>query len=77
MPSPTITARGDDKGGVVVHPHYNGIRRMTGRELACIQSFPDNFAFQGNNSSVYRQIGNAVPPLMAYYIANQFNLFNH
>ena len=75
MPSPTITARGDDKGGVVVLPHYNGLRRMTGRELAAIQTFPDNFVFQGNNSSVYRQIGNAVPPLLAYQIANQFNLY--
>lgn len=74
-PSPTITARGDDKGGVVVHPHYNGIRRMTGRELAAIQTFPDYFAFQGNNSSVYRQIGNAVPPLLAFHIAKQFNLY--
>jgi len=76
LPSPTITARGDDKGGVVVHAHYNGERRMTGRELAAIQTFPDNFEFQGTNSSVYRQIGNAVPPLLAYYIAKQFNLFN-
>lgn len=75
MPSPTITARGDDKGGVVVHAHYNGERRMTGRELAAIQTFPDDFTFQGPNSSVYRQIGNAVPPLMAFHIANQFNLF--
>lgn len=75
MPSPTITARGDDKGGVVVHAHYNGQRRMTGRELAAIQTFPDDFAFQGNNSSVYRQIGNAVPPLLAFHIAKQFNLF--
>lgn len=77
QPSPTITARGDDKGGVVVHPHYNGERRMTGRELAAIQTFPDDFVFLGNNSSVYRQIGNAVPPLLAYYIANQFNLYDN
>lgn len=77
MPSPTITARGDDKGGVVVHPHYNGLRRMTCRELAAIQTFPDNFVFQGKNSSVYRQIGNAVPPLLAYQIANQFNLYQN
>lgn len=75
MPSPTITARGDDKGGVVVHAHYNGERRMTGRELAALQTFPDDFTFQGPNSSVYRQIGNAVPPLMAFHIANQFNHF--
>lgn len=77
LPSPTITARGDDKGGVVVHPHYNGIRRMTGRELAAIQTFPDNFIFQGNNSSVYRQIGNAVPPLLSVQIAKQFNLYEY
>lgn len=76
-PSPTITARGDDKGGVVVHAHYNGKRRMTGRELACLQTFPDDFTFQGTNSSVYRQIGNAVPPLLAKQIANQFNLYKH
>ena len=77
MPSPTVTARGDDKGGVVVHPHYNGERRMTGRELASIQSFPDSFVFHGTNSSVYRQIGNAVPPVLSYYIASQFNLYEN
>ena len=75
MPSPTIPARGDDKGGVVVHAHYNGERRMTGRELACLQSFPDDFVFQGTNSSVYRQIGNAVPPLLALQVATQFNTY--
>lgn len=75
MPSPTITARGDDKGGVVVHAHYNCERRMTGRELAAIQTFPDNYFFLGTNSSVYRQIGNAVPPLLAKQIAKQFNLY--
>lgn len=72
-PSPTVTARGDDKGGVVIHPHPNGLRRMTCRELATIQSFPLDFKFIGNNSSIYRQIGNAVPVLMAYAIAKQFN----
>ena len=75
-PLPTITARGDSKGGVVVHAHYNGQRRMTAREVACIQTFPDDFVFQGTNSSVYRQIGNAVPPLLAYQIANQFNNYH-
>lgn len=75
QPSPTITARGDDKGGVVVHAHYNGLRRMTGRELSALQTFPDDFVFAGKNSSVYRQIGNAVPPLLAYQIARQFNFY--
>ena len=74
-PSPTITARGDNKGGVVILPHPNGERRMTCRELATLQSFPQDFEFIGNNSSIYRQIGNAVPVLLAYNIAKQFNLY--
>jgi len=72
-PAPTVTARGDNKGGVVILPHPNGLRRMTCRELATIQSFPSDFVFCGNNSSIYRQIGNAVPVKMAYRIALQFN----
>ena len=72
-PAPTITARGDDRGGVVILPHPNGLRRMTCRELATLQSFPANFKFIGTNSSVYRQIGNAVPVMLAYHIAKQFN----
>lgn len=71
-PAPTVTARGDDKGGVVILPHPNSQRRMTGRELAAIQSFPDDYCFFGPLSSVYRQIGNAVPPRLAEAIARQF-----
>lgn len=71
-PAPTVTARGDSKGGVVVLHHPNNKRRMSARELAVIQSFPSDFEFIGTNSSVYRQIGNAVPPLMAFHIAKQF-----
>lgn len=74
-PAPTVTARGDNKGGVVIHPHPNGIRRMTCRELATVQSFPMDYFFEGTNSSIYRQIGNAVPVLMAYHVAKQFNLY--
>jgi len=72
QPAPTVTARGDDKGGVVVLHHPNNIRRMSCRELAVIQSFPIDFRFFGNKSSVYRQIANAVPPLLAKAIASQF-----
>ena len=74
-PAPTVTARGDNKGGVVVLPHPNGQRRMSCRELATIQSFPLDYKFSGNNSSVYRQIGNAVPPLLGYAVANAFNKY--
>ena len=71
-PAPTVTARGDEKGGVVVLHHPNNHRRMSVRELAMTQSFPITFNFVGNNSSAYRQIGNAVPPLLAYAIASMF-----
>lgn len=74
-PAPTVTARGDNRGGVVILPHPNGKRRMSCRELASVQSFPIDYEFEGNNSSVYRQIGNAVPPLLAYAIANEFNKY--
>lgn len=72
-PAPTVTARGDNRGGVVILPHPNGQRRMSCRELASVQSFPVDYEFAGNNSSIYRQIGNAVPPLLAYTVAKQFN----
>lgn len=70
-PSPTILARGNGGGGVVAIPHYNGIRRMTIRESACIQTFPDDFVFGGAMNSCYRQIGNAVPVHFAYLLGDQ------
>ena len=56
----------------MILPHPNGLRRMTGRELATVQGFPSNYRFIGPLSSVYRQIGNAVPPKFAEFIARQF-----
>jgi DNA (cytosine-5)-methyltransferase 1 len=63
-PAPTVTARGDERGGVVVLHHPGNHRRMTARELAAVQSFPDSFIFSGTKTSAYRQIANAVPPLL-------------
>ena len=68
QPSPTITGRGDEKGGVVVLHHPNNTRRMTVRETASVQSFPDNFIFMGTKTSGYRQIANAVPPKLGYIL---------
>jgi DNA (cytosine-5)-methyltransferase 1 len=68
-PCPTITARGDDRGGAMILQHPNGHRRMSCREVATIQSFPLDFEFVGSMTSVYRQIGNAVPPLLAKAVA--------
>ena len=70
-----MTARGDNKGGVVILPHPNGYRRMSCRELATVQSFPLEYVFCGNNSSIYRQIGNAVPPLLGYAVACGFTKY--
>ena len=72
QPAPTVTARGDSKGGVVVLHHPNNKRRMSARELASTQSFPLDYIFSGTRSSVYRQIGNAVPPLLAKSLTKIF-----
>ena len=60
-PSPTILARGNGKGGVCAIQHPKNHRRMSVRESAIIQTFPKDFIFYGSMTSMYRQIGNAVP----------------
>jgi len=72
--APTIMGRGSGTGGPLIPPHPNGARRLSVRETARIQTFPDNFRFFGPNSAAYRQIGNAVPVLLSYHIALIFNL---
>ena len=51
--------------------HYEQNRALTARELARIQSFPDDFIFEGTSIQIQQQIGNAVPPKLAYQIALQ------
>jgi len=76
-PSPTILGRGSRSGGPVIHPHPNLKRRLTVRECARLQSFPDDFIFYGSNSSCYAQIGNAVAPFFSFKIAQQvIKMFN-
>ncbi len=53
------------------HFHYEYNRVPSARESARFQSFPDSFVFIGNKTSKLKQIGNAVPPLMAEVIANE------
>lgn len=66
--SVTITTRFDTpSSGKFTHPYLN--RAITVREAARIQSFPDDFHFIGNKGSQMKQVGNAVPPLLAAAIA--------
>ncbi|MEA2088274.1 MAG: DNA cytosine methyltransferase [Patescibacteria group bacterium] len=55
--------------------HWNGKRRLSAREAARIQSFPDNFIFYPSTSQAYKQIGNAVPPVMAWHVAKTVEKF--
>ena len=68
IPSPTILARGNGKGGVCAIQHPKNHRRMSVRESAIVQSFPLDFEFIGSMGSMYRQVGNAVPVLFAKHL---------
>ena len=74
-PAPTI--RAEHHGNIEAHyrttladqEDMNRWRRLSVRECARLQSFPDTFNFTTSASSAYKGIGNAVPPLLAWHIA--------